>query len=204
MRNRWFFYNMKSSTRYLWILSFCAIGMSIGLVNRFLTSPLVQKGINKTQSSESRQIDFYQPTRDRQDIIDLFYRNLDWLTTNRDYSAEFMLDTHSPNDYESRYFGKFNIKVLRHDNAFVGFVGYYMKNFYEGTVVFLAIHEDFRGKHYGELLLRDAIDELKKQGASVITLLTWLHNKRSRALYERVGFVETSRSDTIIYYRYQD
>jgi len=193
-----FFY--KRSTIYFMVLG-AILGGGIG---GFFIAPLVQRSIKKTQySDESLHIDFYQPARDRQDIIDLFYRNLDWLTTNSDYSAEFMLDTRSPNDYDSRYFGKFHIKVLRQHNTFLGFVGYYMKNFYEGTVLFLAIHENFRGKHYGEMLLRDAIAELKTQGASVITLLTWLRNKRSRALYERVGFIETSRGDDLIYYRYQ-
>lgn len=156
--------------------------------------------------TEGTYLDFYQPTRDRDDIINLFRRNLYWLTTNKDYSAEFMLDTLSPNEYDTRYFGQFHIKVMRirenaHD-AFIGFVGYYMKNFYEGTILFLAVHEDFRGKHYGEQLIFDAIKELRKHGASMITLLTWLHNKRSRALYERIGFVESSRDDKIIYYHY--
>lgn len=175
------------------------LGYRLAMINYFSV------GDNSLESHlpQHIRVDFYEPTRDRQDIINLFYRNVDWLTTNRDYSPEFMLDTRSPNDYEIQYFGKFYIKVLHINNVFVGFVGYYMKNFYEGTVLFLAVHEDFRGKHYGEILLRDAILELKKQNASVITLLTWLRNKRSRALYERVGFVETSHKDAIIYYSYK-
>lgn len=185
------------------IAASCAILIGGSIYYQYIAN---QRLAQSSIAQEGLYTDFYTPQRDRQDILNLFYRNLYWLTTNKNYSAEFMLDTKSPNEYDTRYFGKFHIKVLRTredgNDSFVGFVGYYMKNFYEGTILFLAIHEDFRGKHYGEQLLMDAIAELKKQGASIITLLTWLHNKRSRALYERVGFVESSHDDEIIYYNY--
>jgi ribosomal protein S18 acetylase RimI-like enzyme len=152
----------------------------------------------KTVTQSAQTISFYEPRRDRQAILDMFYKDLYWLTTNEDYSAEFMIDTRSPNEYALQYYGKLLIKVMREGDKLIGFTAYYMKNFYEGTVLFLAIDSDSRGKHYGETLIMNAIDELKKQGASIISLFTRVNNYRAQKLYERIGF-EKSADDGVMY-----
>src|SRR5579872_1457124 len=88
----------------------------------------------------------FQENRDLEDMINLFVKDWYWLS-NRDYSrenVEFALKTHSPNEYEPRYFGKMQIKVLRENGNLVGFITYYMLNFYEGKILFLAVNPEYR------------------------------------------------------------
>ena len=114
------------------------------------------------QTRETGPIYDFNETRDAQAVKKIFKD--DWYClSNRDYipeSVDFVLRTHSPNEYEPRYYGKMNIKVLREQDTLVGFITYYMLNFYEGKILFLAINPDFRGKRYGEPLLKYAINDL--------------------------------------------
>jgi len=55
----------------------------------------------------------------------------------------------------------------------------------------LAVHPDFQGRGIGAQLLYQAITDALEAGADQITLNTMESNQRSRALYERFGFVDT-------------
>lgn len=148
-------------------------------------------------SSEKGPIYTFQENRDLEDMISLFVKDWYWLS-NREYArenVEFNLKTNSPNEFEPRYFGKMRIKVLRENGKLIGFVTYYMVNFYEGKVLFLAVNPEYRGKRYGEKLLKYAVDDLFSQGATVVRLVTRTTNYSAQKLYLRFGFQMTNPDD---------
>jgi len=130
--------------------------------------------------------------RDLTDVHNLFKKDWYWLSA-RDYTADhvnWMVTTGSPNEYEPEYFGKMKFKVLREGNKFIGFTAYYMKNFYHGTVLFLATEPEMRSKGYGYQLLMAAIQDLFDQGAQKVTLVARENNTRARKFYARSGLTE--------------
>ncbi len=143
----------------------------------------------------------YNAERDTQDILNLFKHNWYWLTASEDYSPEFMLKYRTPTRSFSD-FGKMHIKVLRINNKFIGFVGYFMETPNLGDLRFIAIRKDMRGKGYAQKLMRYAINALIKMGAKHIKLVTRTDNVSGQKLYERTGYKEISRSDGFVYYMY--
>ena len=147
-----------------------------------------------SQARETGPIYDFNESRDADAVHKIFKDDWYWLS-NREYDVQnidFVLKTHSPNEYEPRYYGKMDIKVLREDDTVIGFITYYMVNFYEGKILFLAINPDFRGKRYGEPLLKYAINDFfNNRGASVVRLVTRVDNAPARKLYTRIGFQET-------------
>ncbi len=91
------------------------------------------------------------------------------------------------------------IAVLRENGAFCGFITYYMKNFHEGIVLFLAIRPECRGKRYGQKLLDYASAQLKAMGANVMSLVTRINNQNGIKLYTRAGFTQTLDVDPEFY-----
>lgn len=139
----------------------------------------------------------FNEERDTQDILKLFDNNWYWLLSSPDYSPAFMLKKRAPNT-DPLYIGKMHLKVLRENDKFVGFTGYYFLSATVGKVLFLAVDEQFRGKRYGEKLLRYAIDDLKRMGALKVKLVTRVDNISAQALYRRVGFKETARDNQFV------
>lgn len=140
--------------------------------------------------------------RDARDVIALFKKDYAWLST-RVFDASYVdwvLKTHSPNEYEPEYQGTMNIDVVREKNQVAGFVTYYLASPIVGRILFLEVGKDFRCKGYGELLVRHAIRHFFKQGISLVQLLTRETNYQAQKLYTRVGFQEISRSEGFIYY----
>ena len=116
----------------------------------------------------SGPISDYAPLRDTQEILNIFKRDRYWLLASEDYSPEFMLKYHAPNQ-ELRYMGRLNIKVMHEKEKFVGFTAYYMKAPGFGFLLFLDINPEFRGKEkgYAEKLLKYALEQLKAVGEPV-------------------------------------
>jgi ribosomal protein S18 acetylase RimI-like enzyme len=135
----------------------------------------------------------YNEQRDKEAIKKIFMDNWYWLTVHEQDPAypEYIFSTNSPNDWEPQYIGQLHVKVLREGSDLVGFVAYHKLNFYEGKVLFLAIDKRFRGKHYGEQLLRAAIADLRKLGSKQVWLVTRVDNKSAIKLYKRSGLIET-------------
>ncbi|MFI5332835.1 MAG: GNAT family N-acetyltransferase [Candidatus Babeliales bacterium] len=158
-----------------------------------------------THARETGPICDFNEARDADAVKKIFKDDWYWLS-NREYIPEnidFVLKTHSPNEYEPRYYGKMSIKVLREHDTLIGFITYYMLNFYEGKILFLAINPDFRGKRYGEPLIKYAINDFfNNRGATVVRLVTRVDNTSAQKLYIRIGFVETGRDleDGFIHY----
>lgn len=143
----------------------------------------------------------FNAARDTQEILNLFESDRYWLVSSPDYSPSYMLQNRAPSK-DSRYLGKLQLKVLRESNQFIGFTAYYLKNPYEGSVLFVAVKPGLRGKRYGEKLLTFAINDLTKKGAKIIKLVTRPTNKSAQALYKRVGFFETASDEDYVFFSY--
>lgn len=142
----------------------------------------------------------FDDARDTQDILTLFEANWHWLTASPDTSPAYLLKHRSP-DQSPLSHGKLSIKVLREHGVFIGFIAYYKRKPQEGFILFVAIKEEFRGKHYAEKLIRFAIDDMREQGAKSVWLVTRLSNARAQALYTRLGFYELQHDDVFIYFQ---
>ncbi len=130
----------------------------------------------------------YNDLRDRPFIKQLFKDNWYLLTADPNSDVDFVFGTLSPNTHEAKYFGKMDITMMFENNVPAGVVTYYMLTKALGRVVYLAVDEKFRGKGYGEKLLRYACDQLKAKGALSVKLFVRSENARARKLYEKVGF----------------
>lgn len=151
------------------------------------------------QSQPAEQILDFDDARDTQDIVNIFNRDMYWLTASEDFSPEFMLKYRAPTQ-DVRYLGRLHIKVLCNKEGLIGFVAYYMKSATEGFLLFLAVNPPFRGKGYAERLLNYAFNELKGMGASIVRILTRTDNIPAQKLYTRINFTETSRDDGFVYF----
>lgn len=146
-------------------------------------------GVWYYQSQVSEGICTYEASRDRSFILDLFKKDWYWLVSDYspDYSPEHMLDYKS-SSIEPKYTGNLTIKTYCKGNKPVGFVAYYMKELFEGYILFLAVDKEARGHGYARTMLSYAIDDLKKRDATVIRLITRTDNTRGRKLYTGMGF----------------
>ena len=154
---------------------------------------------NKKWRRENIGNRIYQDERDTM-ILDIFKTDRYWLVSSQDYDPEFMLKNRAPNKDDARYFGKLNIKVLYEKDEFVGFVAYYMKNFFIGQMLFIDVKSEFRGKGYAQQLMKYAIDDMKKMGATIISLVTRTSNESAQKLYKRLGFNVSFEEDGYVYF----
>jgi ribosomal protein S18 acetylase RimI-like enzyme len=142
-------------------------------------------------------IDFnYQ--RDHRAIEEIFKRDWDWLVpvSPQEYSLDLVLKYRAPRQ-DPLYAGRLTLKVMYDKNQFIGFVAYYMKSSTAGFLNFLDVNPSYRGKGYAEILARYAINDMIKNGARCITLVTYPHNTRALKLYQRLGFKEIGRDSQV-------
>lgn len=151
-------------------------------------------------SSSGVVIREFDEARDTQPILELIAKDRYWLIASDDYSPEFMLKNRAPNKEEKEYYGKLSIKVLCEDGKFVGFVAYYLKNFFTGHLLFIAVKEEFRGKGYAQKLMEYALNDFKKQGASMVFLVTRVSNTKAQSVYKKTGYTETERDKDFVYF----
>jgi ribosomal protein S18 acetylase RimI-like enzyme len=181
---------IKTGLLGLSIVSICGIGLY-----RFYSAiPTV---------IEQGPIFVYQKERDHDAIINLFERERFWLTLS-DYDPVFMLKYMAP--YKGLSFkGILHVWVVREGNQFVGFTACYFEEPGIGRILFLATEPEFRGKGYGKMLVKYALQELHTMGASKVKILTRNTNFPAQKIYSGVGFVETSRDQGDrghVYYEY--
>lgn len=143
----------------------------------------------------------FNELRDTQFILDSFKRDWHWLVEGFDYSPEYMLQNRASSK-KAEHKGNLTIKVGYHDKTPVGFVIYFMKNFYLGDVRFIDVAPEFRSKGWSDKLLDYAMNDLLKRGSSKIELVTRTTNLPAQKLYTRHGFKEASREDGFVYYEY--
>ena len=138
---------------------------------------------------------------DGREIQALFKRDWYWLVAapERYYDLDFVLRYKAVHQDISTA-GCLQIKVLRENNEFKGFVAYYIeKNPKIGCILFLSVKDDVRRKGYGERLARYAIDDLFAQGCTKIDIVTRPSNERALNLYKnKLGFKETHRDDDFV------
>jgi ribosomal protein S18 acetylase RimI-like enzyme len=156
--------------------------------------------IQSTVNQQSSIVD-YIPEKHKAFIKEQFKQNWYWLISSPDYDVDYMLDTRSPNNYEPNYKGKLSIIMLQEENQLVGFGAYYMKHSFEGAILFIDIDKNFRGKRYAEKLVTYAEQDLKKMGAKIVKLATWIENASSRKLYTRLGYQEVNQERKYVHYR---
>lgn len=144
----------------------------------------------------------FDEARDTKAILDIFKNDWYWLVSSDDYSPEFMMKERAPNK-DPRYRGKLNIRVLYDRDQFVGFVAYYMKNFFMGQILFLDVKKEFRGKGFAQQLMKYALNDLKKQGATLITLVTRSSNIDAQRVYKKLGFKVAVEDEGYVYFEYR-
>lgn len=139
--------------------------------------------------------------RDKPFIMDIFTKNWYWLVAegSTEFSPEYMLhhQVRTPSSTDHLY-----IKVLYQGQEPIGFTAYYKEMFYKGRILFVAVREEFRSQGYGRQLIDYAIDELKKMGATTITLVTRTTNYAAQKLYQNAGFTELTRDDRFVSFEY--
>jgi GNAT superfamily N-acetyltransferase len=131
--------------------------------------------------------------RDLGFIVQAFKDDWYWLVAEGAvWSPQLMLETRAyPQDGLVR--NNLTIKVGYEDCKPTGFTAYYMQSMYTGKVLFIYVVPEFRSKRWGRRLLDYAVNDLFKQGATRIELVTRTDNEASQRLYNRYGFKELRR-----------
>lgn len=153
-----------------------------------------------TSATTAERIISFDPARDTQAILDIFKQDRYWLVSSDDYSPEFALANRAPNQHDTRYYGTLEIKVLYDHDTLAGFTAYYMKNFCVGILLFIDVKPEFRGKGYAQELMTYAINDMKKRGASIISLVTRTSNEAAQKLYKKLGFMVSHEEDGYVYF----
>ena len=140
--------------------------------------------------------------RDGKDIMAIFDRDWDWLIPgDRDsFSPELMLAYQAPMQ-NPMYAGRLKIKVIRDGDNLVGFVAWYMKDPEKGFLNFVVVNPEYRGKGYADKLVRHAMDQMIKEGAKKLTMVTWPYNVRARKVYDRLGW-KVVKEEYQVHYEY--
>jgi len=74
----------------------------------------------------------------------------------------------------------------------------YLPERWSYEVVYMGLLPAWRGRGYGSVLLRKAIELVRERAGLTLTLAVDVKNKPARKLYKRFGFVETLRRDVWI------
>ena len=181
---------MKITKRVLFVLSVAVLGACAVYYWQHGTS---------AHAGEFRD---YNPAEHKAFILQEFKNNWRWLVETPDYDVVFTFDTHSPSKHEAKYFGTMNIKILYQEGKPVGFITYYMRTDSEGDILFVEVNEAFRGRKLAEKMVRYALDEMKKMGATTVKMLTYTGNVKAQKVYERIGFKEMYHDEGHIFYKY--
>lgn len=188
---------MNQSHR-LYLLASLFVFATIGVVWRLHKPTLKKEYAVVPQTSEIRD---YVPELHRAFIKKQFKENWYLLVEPADFDVNYMLDTHSPNNWEPQHTGQLHIIVLHQEDTPVGFGTYYMFNSFVGRIQFIAVDKEFRGKRYAQKLVVHAVDALKKMGAKSIKLSTRVKNESARKLYKRLGFPIVGEVKGFVRYR---
>lgn len=84
-------------------------------------------------ADQIRIYDFNSVT-DMQPMLDIFNKDFDWLTANKDCSPAFMFKNRTY-DTNPIHFGSLKIKVLHESNNIAGFTAYYMESGAQGRLL---------------------------------------------------------------------
>lgn len=150
-------------------------------------------------------VDAYNVVEDRAQLAKIFTKNWALLFNDAPFN-QHTLDERLLYQRSGAYDGgpfPITFKVYREQGNVAGAVGYFMKDSYEpgvGFILFLVVDESARGKGYAEELIKAAVTDLRLRGARVVKLITALRNTRAQKFYNKVGFTETGRDSSVVYY----
>lgn len=136
----------------------------------------------------------YDEAKDFQPLVKLMKDNLFWISETHDFQPEKMLALRAPN-YDPRLAGTVKVEVIETDQKTAGFIAYYKKSPEHGYIWLLGVDSTFRGRGFGERLVKKALDDFKAQHVSYVTLATRIINKPALSLYYKFGFKEISREE---------
>ena len=150
----------------------------------------------------------FDEQRDSAFITELFKNDWYWLVAGitedfSDEAAEYVRNLlHNRSTTRMKKGKTVTIKVGYEGNKPVGFVAYYLKKFYLGRLLFIALFPEFRSTGWSTRLVDYAMNDLISQGAARIDLVTRTNNYAAMKLYQRVGFKETKREDGFVDFSY--
>ena len=118
-------------------------------------------------------------------IIESFFSSMGGesraLFNRRDYNKRGILKQISRMELDRRYY------IAEYLGEMIGYVFFLSYN--TGVPeIGIAIRDDLRGNHLGEILMNYAIGIAKEEGKGGIYLTTHIANVRAAALYEKLGF----------------
>lgn len=148
--------------------------------------------VQQDQTGRSMMIRPYEQEKDFKAIVDMVNDNKFWISETGDFQPEKFLLTRAPSGEPERK-GVVSIVVAEIDQKTAGFIAYYRKNAQHGFLWLLAVDKSFRGRGIGEELASHALNEMKNQGATYVTLAVRTMNKPALTLYRKLGFVEKTR-----------
>ena len=149
---------------------------------------LISNSLICTESTQSFQICNFNHERDAQEILDLFEKNWHRLVEGDDKTLPPFMLKYRTYDTNPQNFGSLHFKIIRENNQLAGFAAYYLEKPTRGQILLLAVGENFRGKGYGTILMKEAIRDLFSFGADHITLWTDTDNYHAHRVYEKLGF----------------
>ncbi len=141
-------------------------------------------GVWYYSSSVRTPIYDFEFARDTEPILAMFKEDWYWLdASHENYAPEYILyklKNRTPH-INPLYTGSMRIKVLREQDQLVGFITYHKEGADSGRILYLGVKAAMRGKRYGELLARYAIDDLISMGSKKIRLVTRTDNLADRS-----------------------
>lgn len=151
-------------------------------------------------------IDF-EYNRDFAEILSIFERNWYWLMPYppEEYDPQYLpyvFEYRAPQANPLKH-NTLIIKVIRQEDHVIAFTAYYMKSKTSGFLLFVAVDNNFRGKKYGEMLVKHALKAMIDHGAKQIQLNTRIDNIPAQSLYKKMGFTETVRHGPMVYFTYK-
>ncbi len=164
-----------------------------------LTLLALTSGLYFYNAAPALKIVKYSTKKDLAFLIDLFEKNSYWLAPNEEYDFEWTIRNHSPYKNQKRYYGQLKINMGYLGNTPIGFVGYYKKRPNFGSILYLGVSKEYRGKKYGYHLLKHAIAHLFNMGCSTVEIITRTNNYRAVTLYKKIGFKTSKIKGSYIY-----
>ena len=92
--------------------------------------------------------------------------------------------------------------VLRKNHNPIGFVNFFI-NDKEGSIDLLGVDKDYQQKGYGLMLIEYALKKLKELNISEVSLTVNKENEKAQRLYEKLGFIADSESDSLRVWLYK-
>ncbi len=88
--------------------------------------------------------------------------------------------------------------VATKENDTVGYLGF-MQGFESADILTVCIDPSYRGRGYGQALLRFSLDQMQKDGVEKVFLEVRQSNTPARSMYEKAGFAYLNKR--INYYK---